>query len=130
MFTTEEIELPYTKLSPNLKLFVHRLTCDLEVTHAIVQDTFVKAIEKQTQLKGSSRPKTWLFSIATNLSIDWLRKKKRWTENAQDDAKKLSITSDSFRERYIHKHQYSTTGKFEGLGTSILLYLYFKNIAD
>jgi RNA polymerase sigma-70 factor (ECF subfamily) len=115
MITKEEIQILYNKLYPDLKSFVYRLTCDREVAHDIVQDTFVKAIEKQEQFKGASSPKTWLFSIATHLSMDWLRHKKRWTESAQDEAKKLSMTNGSFRERYIHIHQHSPAGKFEVL---------------
>lgn len=113
MKTTFQIETAYNELLPELKSFIYRLTCDKEVTNDLAQDTFVKVIEKQNQFKGASSVRTWIFSIASNLSIDWLRSKKRWSENAQDEAKALSQTDEIFREKYLHINQTSPAGKFD-----------------
>lgn len=42
----------------------------------IVQDVFIKAIDRYDSFRGESNPKTWLISIARNLAIDQARKKK------------------------------------------------------
>lgn len=43
----------------------------------LVQDVFIKAIDRYDSFKGDSSPKTWLITIARNLAIDEARKKKR-----------------------------------------------------
>lgn len=42
----------------------------------LVQEVFIKAMKGHPNFKGDSSPKTWLFSIARNTAIDYLRKKK------------------------------------------------------
>ncbi|WP_096155070.1 RNA polymerase sigma factor [Bacillus sp. FJAT-45066] len=42
-----------------------------------VQEVFIKAFRGIKRFKGDSSPKTWLYSIARNVAIDELRKKKR-----------------------------------------------------
>lgn len=113
MITTVEIEALFDQWTPQLKSFIYRITCSGAVAEDIAQDTFVKAIENRAQFKGSSSAKTWLFSIATNLSIDWLRKRRRWAEGAQDEARRLSMGEGSFRQRYVSINQHSVSGKFE-----------------
>ncbi len=79
----------------------------------IAHDTFVKALERQEQFKGDSSMKTWIFSIATNLAMDYLRKKKRWMENAQDEARKLAESDNKYSNEFIRVHHESPAGAFE-----------------
>lgn len=44
----------------------------------MVQEVFIKALQKIHTFNGLSSPKTWLFSIARNCAIDHMR--KRWKE--------------------------------------------------
>ncbi|WP_044160536.1 RNA polymerase sigma factor [Virgibacillus sp. MSP4-1] len=43
----------------------------------MVQEVFIKALNHIDTFKHESKPKTWLFSIARNVAIDHMRKKKR-----------------------------------------------------
>ncbi len=43
----------------------------------MVQEVFIKALNRIDTFNGSSRPKTWLFSIARNVAIDEIRKWNR-----------------------------------------------------
>ncbi|WP_130860516.1 RNA polymerase sigma factor [Gracilibacillus phocaeensis] len=43
----------------------------------LVQEVFMRAIDRYPSFKGDSSPKTWLISIARNLAIDEARRKKR-----------------------------------------------------
>src|SRR5699024_4857927 len=43
----------------------------------LVQEVFIKAIDRFDSFKGDSSPKTWLISIARNLAIDEARRRKR-----------------------------------------------------
>lgn len=67
---------------------------DEEMAMDVVQDTYVKAWENWTSFRGESDPKTWLYRITINLSINQLKKKQRvinfnkfTNENIKDDEK-------------------------------------------
>lgn len=107
-----EISETYKELLPELKSFLYRLTCDKEISEDIAHDTFIRVIEKQDQFRQQSSIKTWIFSIATNLAIDWLRKRKRWNETAQDDAKSLAQSDKKYRDLFLDIHQNSPEGSF------------------
>lgn len=108
-----EISQAYNELLPELRSFLYRLTCNREISNDLAQDTFIKVIEKQNQFNGQSTIKTWIFSIGTNLAIDWLRKRKRWNETAQDDAKTLSESEPNYRKIFLDIHQNSPSGAFD-----------------
>jgi RNA polymerase sigma-70 factor (ECF subfamily) len=110
---TPQIETVYKEELPKLQSYLYRLTCDKDTVEDIAHDTFVKALEKQEQYKGDSSLKTWLFSIATNLALDYLRKKKRWSENAQDEARKLAESNHKYPEEFIRVQEESPAGAFE-----------------
>jgi RNA polymerase sigma-70 factor (ECF subfamily) len=110
---TQIIQSLYNELLPELKSYIYRITCDKETTNDIAQDTFLKVIEKQSQFEGQSSMKTWIFSIATNLAIDWLRRRKRWTEKAQDKAKSLAQSDPIYRQTFVKVNQNSPLGAFE-----------------
>ncbi|WP_338029528.1 RNA polymerase sigma factor [Gracilibacillus alcaliphilus] len=43
----------------------------------LVQEVFIKAMDRYSSFKGDSSPKTWLITIARHLAIDEARKQKR-----------------------------------------------------
>ena len=113
MHTNINIDKEYKKSASELKSFLYRLTCDRELSADIAHDTFLKAIEKKEQFNGEATVKTWLFAIASNLAIDYLRKKNRWIETAQDAAKELASSSQFYRKRFLEINQNSPDGSFE-----------------
>jgi RNA polymerase sigma-70 factor (ECF subfamily) len=111
--TELDISETYQELLPELKSFVYRLTCDKEVSGDIAQDTFIKVIEKINQFKNQSSFKTWIFSIATNIAIDWLRKRKRWKETAQDDCKSFAQSDPIYKTTFLDIQDNSQSGSFD-----------------
>ncbi|HCS20331.1 MAG TPA: RNA polymerase subunit sigma-24 [Bacteroidetes bacterium] len=111
----QPIDIPkaYEEHLAELKSYLYRLTCDKEITNDLAQDTFIKVIEKQNQFEGQSGVKTWIFSIATNLAVDWLRKRKRWTETAQDESKALAQSDPIYRTMFLAINQNSSGGAFD-----------------
>lgn len=113
IYSDIDISTIYKDVLPELKSYLYRLTCDKEITDDLAQDTFIKVIEKHNQFEGLSGIKTWIFSIATNLAIDWLRKRKRWSETAQDDSKTLAQSDPTYRNTFLHIRQNSPNGAFD-----------------
>lgn len=56
----------------------------------MVQEVFIRAIKGLESFQGSASPKTWLFSIARNVAIDEIRKRKRnkWKELLSNEINK------------------------------------------
>lgn len=113
IYSDTDISKVYKDFLPELKSYLYRLTCDKEIANDLAQDTFIKVIEKQNQFKGQSSLKTWIFSIATNLALDWLRKRKRWPETAQDDSKALAQSGPTYRTTFLDISENSPTGVFD-----------------
>jgi RNA polymerase sigma-70 factor (ECF subfamily) len=56
--------------------FVYRLCGSKIEAEDITQDTFLKVWKKIKKYNGQNSFKTWLYIIARNTTIDYLRKKK------------------------------------------------------
>src|ERR1700733_2556258 len=56
--------------------FITRYTSDQVAAEDIVQETFVKVWKNIKKFDETKNFKSWLFTIARNTSLDWLRKKK------------------------------------------------------
>ncbi len=63
--------------------YIYRMVTRRADAEDLLQETFVRAIEQITKFRGEARFKSWLFGIATNVSLDHLRKKKRWRVETQ-----------------------------------------------
>lgn len=59
-----------------IKGYVLKLTCDIELSKDIVQETLLSAMVNINSFKGKSKFSTWLIKIATNKYKDYLRKNK------------------------------------------------------
>ena len=85
----------FSEFQNQLKSYLYRLLTDRGDAEDLTHDTFVKAFDKIANFKGTSSFKTWVFTIATNLAYDQLKKQKRWLPDAQDKSKALAISNES-----------------------------------
>lgn len=111
--TTQELGLEFETLRPSLKSFLLRITASVEDAEDIVQDAFIKAMEKIASFRGESSLKTWVFAIATNLAKDNLRAKKRWPENVSDICKAAAMKNPTFFQEAMTIRHTSPQGNFE-----------------
>ncbi|MEM1356664.1 MAG: RNA polymerase sigma factor [Bacteroidota bacterium] len=88
--TQENFTNEFEKLRPQLRSYVLRMTASVHDTEDILQDTWLRAHRGLATFRGDSSFKTWLFSIASNLTVDNLRKQKRWPENVTDICKEAA----------------------------------------
>lgn len=56
--------------------YVYRITSSSNETEDIVQEVFIKVWKNISKFNPDQNFKTWLFAIARNTTIDWLRKRK------------------------------------------------------
>src|SRR3974377_635542 len=58
---------------------IHRLGRNLADAQDLTQEAFIKALQRQDQLKDEQKAAHWLSRIATNTGIDFLRRNGRAT---------------------------------------------------
>jgi len=88
----------FKELNDSLKSYIYRLVTDRNDMNDIVQETYVKAFDKISTLKDDSSFKSWIFTIATRISLDFLKKKQRWQSNILDDAKNIAAQNKDIRD--------------------------------
>jgi RNA polymerase sigma-70 factor (ECF subfamily) len=66
-------------------LLIYRIVGNVDDAQDLTQETFIKALQRRSQLKDFEKAGHWLSRIATNTAIDYLRRKKNltFTELAQ-----------------------------------------------
>ena len=60
-----------------LVLYLNGIVGDMGAAEELVEDAFVKLAVKKPRFNGKSSFKTWLYAIARNLALDWIRKNGR-----------------------------------------------------
>ena len=63
--------------SKAVNLLAFRYSANKACSEDITQDTFIKAYKALPKYKANAKFSTWLFRIASNTSIDYLRKTKK-----------------------------------------------------
>ncbi|WP_144512269.1 RNA polymerase sigma factor [Bacillus sp. FJAT-22090] len=69
----------------------------------LVQETFLRAMRKNSSYDGNAHPKTWLISIARNLVIDHFRRRRVWDRIRHMFLQDQSVSIDM--ERHIMMSQ-------------------------
>lgn len=111
--TNTEFTAQFEQFAPQLKSFILRMTANVQDTEDIFQDAWIKAAEKLHTFRGESSLKTWVFAIASNLTIDNLRKRKRWPENVTDICREASHSDPHVVQKSIEIIQTSEYAKWE-----------------
>lgn len=65
----------YIEYSNEIYQYVFFMTSDHAQAKDIIQETFFRAYQKYDQFHGE-QPKNWLYKVARNVTIDYLRKNK------------------------------------------------------
>ncbi|HEY8080030.1 MAG TPA: sigma-70 family RNA polymerase sigma factor [Labilithrix sp.] len=80
-----------------LKSFVYRMAGHPDDSEDIRQEALLRAFTRIESFRGDAAFKTWLFSIATHICLDYVRSKKRWREHAQVYAQETCRSSPALR---------------------------------
>ncbi len=74
----------YEKYHHDVFKFLIYLTRNRELAEDLVHEVYVKVLRSYQNFKGESTEKTWLFSIAKNVAIDYFRKQSVRRKHAAD----------------------------------------------
>jgi RNA polymerase sigma-70 factor (ECF subfamily) len=80
-------------------LLIYRIVGNPDDAQDLTQETFIKALQRQGQLKDMEKSANWLSRIASNTAIDFLRRNKKY---AFSD---ISRVADSMTSSYENAEQ-------------------------
>jgi RNA polymerase sigma-70 factor (ECF subfamily) len=67
-------------------LMIYRIVGNVADAQDLTQETFIKALQREEQLKDTEKASHWLSRIATNTAIDFLRRHGRWSFTQIEEA--------------------------------------------
>jgi RNA polymerase sigma-70 factor (ECF subfamily) len=70
----------YTKYHHDVFQFLFYMVKNREQAEDLVQEVYIRVLRSYSRFEGKSSEKTWLFSIARNVAIDYFRKQKGWKQ--------------------------------------------------
>lgn len=73
------------KYTPKLYGLVYNMTSNREDTADLLQDVFAKAYRSLKRFQGKSTFYTWIYSISVNMTLNYLKKRGRYTKLSLDD---------------------------------------------
>lgn len=59
-------------------LLIYRIVGNVDDAQDLTQETFIKALQRQSQLKDLEKAAQWLSRIASNTAIDFLRRNRKF----------------------------------------------------
>jgi RNA polymerase sigma-70 factor (ECF subfamily) len=111
--TVELLNQEFEKIRGSLRSYLLRVSASVNDAEDLVQDTYLKAVDKLHSFRGESSLKTWLFAIASNLAKDNLRARRRWVENVTDIARAAAFSDEGFFKDAMRIRVTSPQGQFE-----------------
>lgn len=102
----------YQQQAKKLYYYLYGMCHNSTVAEDIVQTTFLKAIEKINTYKANAKLSTWLFQIAKNEYLDYLRKNKNSRLEQADVVDKSDETTISILDQVIEQETTKTIQKY------------------
>lgn len=103
------------KYSPRLYSLIYHMTSHREDTHDLLQEVFARAFRNLRSFRGQSGFYTWIYTIAVNLTLNFLKRRNRRhlislddiDSGVQNDGEflELTATSDPVRETGLRELQ-------------------------
>src|SRR5258706_11455153 len=88
--------------------FCRRIVGTHEDADDVVQDVFVRVYESIARFRGDSEFYTWVYRIATNASLNALRKKRVKEFIRYDEIFEELLPSETRTDDAVHQQEYQT----------------------
>lgn len=72
-----EFERLYGTYHHSLFQFLFYMVRNRQIAEELVQEVYIKVLNSYSSFKGDSSEKTWLYSIARHVGVDWIRSQNR-----------------------------------------------------
>lgn len=82
-------------------LLIYRIVGNTDDAQDLTQETFIKALQRRSQLKNLDKTANWLSRIATNTAIDFLRRSRRISFSDVNEAPEPFIAASETPEQSL-----------------------------
>ncbi len=117
-----------------LILYVNTFTQNIFDAEDVVQEVFVKLCLKKPKYRDTASFKTWLYTIARNKAIDFLRKKKPETDlaalNARQQAAEISAVEDAYLQNETQRTVRAAMQALKPDYAQVLFLTYFADLSN
>ena len=88
-----------------LILYINGYVNNIYVAEDLAEDTFFKLAAKKPRFNGKSSFKTWLFAVARNIAVDYLRHNSKNTSDSVDYYADFLAAEYDVEKEYLIKEQ-------------------------
>ncbi len=88
-----------------LTLYINGYVNNIFTAEDLMEDTFFKLASKRPRFSGKSSFKTWLYAIARNVALDYLRKNSKLESTPIEDLSNYITEETSVEKEYLIKEQ-------------------------
>ena len=117
-----------------LIFFLAGFVGDIYTAEDLMEDTFVKIMTKKPRYTAKASFKTWLYTIARNVAIDYVKKNSKSITVSIDDCKELTKDEASLEKAYIREEQkiavHRALRKLKSEYRQILWLIYFEELSN
>ena len=115
-----------------LILYLNGYVKDISVAEELTEETFVKLVLKRPKFSGHATFKTWLYTIARNVAVDYLRRNKK-REISVEECPELCDEEKNLEASYIRLEDrillHRAVRKLKPEYSRILWLVYFENFS-
>ncbi|MBI4873099.1 MAG: sigma-70 family RNA polymerase sigma factor [Acidobacteria bacterium] len=86
-------------------LQIYRIVGNVDDAQDLTQEAFIKALQRQEQLKDPEKAAHWLSRIASNTAIDFLRRHGRMSLAGLEDAPEAVSGEESPEQRVLRRER-------------------------
>ena len=88
-----------------LTLYINGYVDNIFTAEDLMEETFFKLATKKPRFSGRSSFKTWLYAIARNVTLDYLRKNSKLSDTPIDDMSNHIAEESNVEREYLIKEQ-------------------------
>jgi RNA polymerase sigma-70 factor (ECF subfamily) len=88
-----------------LILFLNRYVHNIEVAEELAEDTFVRLVTKKPRYVPTHSFKTWLYTIARNLALNYLKHEGRHAVATPEELERLAKAEESLEQVYLREER-------------------------
>lgn len=116
-----------------LILYLNRFVKNFSIAEDLTQDVFVKLAIKKPNFKEESSFKTWIYKIATNKALDYIKKNKISSFQSIDECSDIQSGENVERSFLIEERKIVLHKALNSLNDayySVLYLSYFENLSN
>ncbi len=117
-----------------LTLYINGYVDNIFTAEDLMEDVFFKLAAKKPRFSGRSSFKTWLYAIARNTALDYLRKNGKTSDTPIDDISNYVIEESNVEREYLIKEQkiflHRTMRELKAEYFQVLYLVYFEDFTN